>query len=49
VAIIVLLHATKRDNRHATAWGTGVSLFMIPVLPIHILRCILRPGDAKRW
>ena len=49
VAIIVFLHATKRGNRHATAWGIGVFLFMIPVLPIYILRCTRRPGTTRRW
>jgi hypothetical protein len=49
VAITVFLHATKRANRHATAWGIGVFLFMIPVLPIYILRCTLRPGTTRRW
>jgi hypothetical protein len=49
VAITVFLHATKQGNRHATAWGIGVFLFMIPVLPIYVLRCALRPGNARRW
>lgn len=49
VAITVFLHAARRGNRHATAWGIGAFLFMIPVLPIYILRCTLRPGNPRRW
>ena len=49
VAITVFLHATRRGNRHATAWGVGAFLFMIPVLPIYILRRTLRPGNPRRW
>ena len=49
VAITVFLHATRRGNRHATAWGVGAFLFMIPVLPIYILRCTLRPENPRRW
>ena len=49
VAITVFLHATRRGNRHATAWGIGVFLCMIPVLPIYILRCTRRPGTTRRW
>jgi hypothetical protein len=49
VAITVFLHATRRGNRHATAWGVGAFLFMIPVLPIYVLRCTLRPGNPRRW
>jgi len=49
VAITVFLHATKRGNRHATAWGIGVFLFMILVLPIYILRCTFRPRSRRRW
>ena len=48
-AIAVFLHATRGGNRHATAWGVGAFLFMIPVLPIYILRCALRPGNPRRW
>jgi hypothetical protein len=49
VAITVFLYATRRGNRHATAWGVGVFLFMIPVLPIYILRCTLQSGNPRRW
>jgi hypothetical protein len=49
VAITVFLHATKRANRDATAWGVGVFLFLIPVLPIYILRCTRRPRNTRRW
>src|SRR5664280_386338 len=49
VAITVFLHATRRGNRHATARGVGAFLFMIPVLPIYILRRTLRPGNPRRW
>ena len=49
VAITVFLHATRRGNRHATAWGVGAFLFMIPVLPIYVLRCTLRPGNPRLW
>jgi len=49
VAIMVFLHATKRGNRHATAWGIGVFLFMILVLPIYILRCTRPAETTRRW
>ncbi|HSP71606.1 MAG TPA: hypothetical protein VLN26_04505 [Gaiellaceae bacterium] len=37
VAIAVFLHANKHGSRHATAWGIGVFLFMIVVLPAYFV------------
>ena len=47
-AIAVFLHADKRGNRHATAWGAGVFLFLIPVLPIYIFRA-RRAQSGRRY
>ena len=46
VAIAVFLHASKRGNRHATAWGIGVFLFMIVVLPAYLVHT--RVGQRTR-
>jgi hypothetical protein len=37
-AIAVFLHAGKHGNRHATAWGIGVFLFLIVFLPAYLWR-----------
>jgi hypothetical protein len=36
-AIAVFLHANKRGSRHATAWGIGVFLVLIVVLPAYLV------------
>jgi hypothetical protein len=38
VSILVFLHASRHGNRHATAWGAGVFLFMIVFLPLYVIR-----------
>jgi hypothetical protein len=48
-AILVFLHADKRGNRHATWWGAGVFLFLIPVLPIYLFRNRGRKIDTRRY
>lgn len=35
-ALLVFLHANKRGSKHATAWGIGVFLFLVIVLPVYI-------------
>jgi hypothetical protein len=37
-AIAVFLHADKRGNKHATAWGIGVFLALIVFLPAYLIR-----------
>ncbi len=49
VAIAVFLHAEKRGDRRATLWGAGVFLFLIPVLPIYLLRNRSRKSDKRRY
>lgn len=36
-AVGVFLHANKHGSRHATAWGVGVFLFLIVVLPVYVV------------
>ena len=36
LAIAVFLHADRRGNKHATAWGIGVFLLAIVFLPLYI-------------
>ena len=36
-AIAVFLHANKHGSRHATAWGAGVFLLLIVVLPVYVV------------
>jgi hypothetical protein len=48
-AILVFLHAEKKGNRHATAWGAGVFLFLVPVLPIYVFRNRQRKADTRRY
>lgn len=38
LAIAVFVHADRRGNKHATAWGIGVFLLAIVFLPLYILR-----------
>ena len=37
VAVAVFLHANRHGSKHATAWGIGVFLFMIVVLPAYLI------------
>jgi hypothetical protein len=37
-AIAVFLDATKRGDRHATAWGAGVFSLLIVFLPLYVMR-----------
>jgi len=46
VAIAVFLHAGKHGSRHATAWGIGVFLVMIVVLPAYLVHT--RVGQRTR-
>ena len=48
-AIAVFLDANRRGNRHATAWGAGVFLLMIVVLPLYIARRRGTPPKARRY
>jgi hypothetical protein len=36
-AVAVFLDASKHGSRHATAWGVGVFLFLIVVLPVYVV------------
>ncbi|MGZ4353047.1 MAG: hypothetical protein ACXVZ4_05845 [Gaiellaceae bacterium] len=46
VAIAVFLHANRHGSKHATAWGIGVFLFMIIVLPAYVVHT--RVGQRTR-
>jgi hypothetical protein len=49
VAATVFTHATKRGDKHATAWGIGTFLLMVVVLPVyafHVWRA--KPSGPKR-
>jgi len=48
-AIAVFLDATKRGDRHATAWGAGVFLFLIVALPVYLLRRRRPPTQRRRY
>ena len=48
-AIGVFLDASKRGDRHATAWGAGVFLFLIVVLPLYLLRRRRAPTQRRRY
>jgi len=48
-AIAVFLDANKRGNRHATAWGAGVFLFLIVALPVYLLRRRRPPTQRRRY
>jgi hypothetical protein len=48
-AIAVFVHADKRGSKHATAWGAGVFLFLIPVLPIYIFRSRRSTRGGRRY
>jgi hypothetical protein len=45
----VFLDATKRGDRHATAWGAGVFLFLIVALPFYLLRRRRAPTQRRRY
>ena len=51
VAVAVFTHASKRGNKHATAWGIGTFLFMILVLPAYVIRTwrAKPPGPQRRY
>ena len=38
LSIVVFLHADKRGNRHATAWGIATFLFAGVVFPLYFWR-----------
>jgi hypothetical protein len=48
-SIVVFLHATKHGNRHATAWGAGVFLFLIVFLPLYVIRFRARKTGGRRY
>jgi hypothetical protein len=48
-AIVVFLDATKRGDRHATAWGAGVFLCLIVALPLYLLRRRRSPTQGRRY
>lgn len=48
-AIAVFLDATRRGNRHATAWGAGVFLCMIVALPLYLIRRQTGRIDRRRY
>ncbi|MFN2628585.1 MAG: hypothetical protein ABR569_08115 [Gaiellaceae bacterium] len=48
-ATLIFLHADKRGDRHATAWGIGVFLFLIPVLPVYLVRHHRRKTGSRRY
>jgi hypothetical protein len=48
-AIAVFLDATKRGDRHATAWGAGVFLILIVALPIYLLQRRRPPTQRRRY
>ncbi|HEY6053876.1 MAG TPA: hypothetical protein VIU86_08075 [Gaiellaceae bacterium] len=48
VAVAVFLHANRHGSKHATAWGVGVFLFMIVVLPAYLVHTWGRRG-ARRY
>jgi hypothetical protein len=43
-AVAVFLHADRRGNTRATAWGIGVFLCLIVFLPAYLLRARRQPG-----
>ncbi|MGH7190874.1 MAG: hypothetical protein ACREF0_17025 [Acetobacteraceae bacterium] len=49
LAIAVFLDATRRGNRHATAWGAGVFLCMIIALPLYLIRRRAGRIDRRRY
>ena len=46
LSIGVFLHADKRGNKHATAWGIGVFLFAGLFLPLYAYR-VWRAGRMR--
>ena len=48
-AIGVFLHADKRGNKHATAWGVGVFLFLGLGLPLYVLSVRRTKPDKRRY
>jgi hypothetical protein len=48
-AIAVFLDATKRGDRHATAWGAGVFLLLIVFLPLYLIRRRRSPTQRRRY
>jgi hypothetical protein len=49
VAIAVFLDATKRGERHATAWGAGVFLLLIVFLPFYLIRRRRSSAQRRRY
>ena len=47
VSIGVFLHANRHGVAHATAWASGVFLFLGLVLPLYIFR--YRRRDKSGW
>jgi hypothetical protein len=47
----VFTHASKRGDKHATAWGIGTFLFLIVVLPAYVIynRRQKPPGPQRRY
>jgi hypothetical protein len=49
VSIGVFLHANRHGVAHATAWASGVFLFLGLVLPIYIVRYRRRDKPGRRY
>jgi hypothetical protein len=50
-AVAVFTHASKRGDKHATAWGIGTFLFLVVVLPAYVIyaRRQKPPGPTRRY
>jgi hypothetical protein len=49
VSIAVFLHANRHGVAHATAWASGVFLFLGLVLPLYIFRYRRRDKSGRRY
>jgi len=49
VSIGVFLHANRHGVAHATAWASGVFLFLGLVLPLYIFRYRRRDKSGRRY
>jgi hypothetical protein len=49
VSIGVFLHANRHGVAHATAWASGVFLFLGLVLPFYIFRYRRRDKSGRRY
>jgi hypothetical protein len=44
LATAIFAHASKHGSRHATAWGVATFLFAGIVVPVYLVRYLLRRG-----